>query len=289
MKLYRDFSTVEALDASYDTTRGVADVDAIVMRWRQESEALRTGSDARLGLRFGPHLDEYLDLFPAGPGAPVHLFVHGGYWRRFTAADFSFVAGALVEHGVTVAVTNYSLCPNVRLAEIVRQTRASVAWLHANVERFGGDPGRITISGHSAGAHLAAMALATDWCEEYGLAEEPIKGACLVSGLFDLGPFPYTWLQPSLQLSWDEVRRYSPLNHLPRRAPGLLITVGSEESAEFHRQSRAYLEAWRAAGHDGEWIELPGRHHFSALDALTEATNPLFRAVLAQAQVVGGR
>ena len=281
--LYRDYDTVEALDAQYTTTRGVDDPDAILARWAADSNAARRDLPVHAGLRFGPHRDERLDLFVAGTAAPVHVFVHGGYWRRFHAEDFSFVARALVEAGVTVAVPNYSLCPAVGIGEIVRQVRAALAWTYTNVTRYGGDPERITVSGHSAGGHLAAMALATAWEADYGLPADLLKAACSISGLFDLAPLRHTWLQPWLQLDGDQVERLSPLRHLPAAGPPLLVTVGTLESDEFQRQSQDYLAAWRERGLPGEWLALPERNHFTALDALTEPAHPLFEAVLAQA------
>lgn len=278
--LYRDYATVDELGAQYDTTRGVAQPDAILARWTEASRQARRGDGARLGIRFGPHRDERLDIFCAGDGAPVHVFIHGGYWRRFHAEDFSFVATELCRTGVTVVVINYSLCPEVDIDEIVRQARAALAWTHANISHHGGDPARITVSGHSAGGHLAAMLLATDWERDYELPADIIKAACPISGLFDLSPFPYTWLQPWLQLGWDQVRRCSPLFRLPARGPRMVVTVGGEESAEFQRQSREYLVAWRAHGLPGEWLDLPGRNHFTALDALCEPDHALFRTVL---------
>ena len=126
--LYRDYATVEALDEQYTTTRGVPDADAILARWARDSAAARAALELRAGLRFGPHRDERLDLFPAGSGAPLHVFIHGGYWRRFHAEDFSFVAPALVAAGVAVAVPNYSLCPGVGIGEIVRRSAACSTW-----------------------------------------------------------------------------------------------------------------------------------------------------------------
>jgi len=281
--LFRNYATVEQLDQQYNTMLGVDDVDSILARWAAHSNATRAALPGHLGLRFGPHRDERLDVFAAGRSAPVHVFVHGGYWRRFHAEDFSFVARALVEAGVTVAVPNYSLCPAVGIAEIVRQMRAALAWVYANATHFEGDPQRITVSGHSAGGHLTAMLLATRWEEDYGLPGDLIKGACPISGLFDLSPLRYTYLQPWLQLDGDQSARLSPVLDMPVQAPRIVVTVGGNESPEFQRQSREYLAAWHGAGLRGDWLDLPGRNHFSALDALTEPGHPLFESVLALA------
>lgn len=283
--LYRNFPDQESIDAEYDPTRSVADHAQIIARWQAESARVREALDCRLGVRFGPTREEYLDLFPAaGASAPVHLFIHGGYWRRFGARDFSFVARALVGEGVAVAVSNYALCPKVTIDEIVRQTRAAIAWLHGHAREFGGDPARLTVSGHSAGGHLVAMALSTDWPGEYDLPAGLITGGVAISGLYDLAPFPYSWLQPKVQLTWDQVRRNSPIGLVPKVAPPLVVAVGAEESAEFRRQARDYLALWRGAGLEGSELLLAGQNHFTALDGFAAASSPLCRAILGLAR-----
>ena len=126
----------------------------------------------------------------------MHLFIHGGYWRRFSARDHDFVAPALVEAGLATFVVNYELCPTVTLDEIVRQVRAAIAWAFGHGAEFGADPSRLTISGHSAGGHLVAMALETDWARRLRPARDLIKGAVAISGLFDLG-FVAVQLRPA--------------------------------------------------------------------------------------------
>lgn len=278
--LYRDHGSVEELDRQYTTTLGVDHLDDILARWRESSNAVRSRRGEHLGLRYGPHVDERLDLFAAGATAPVHVFLHGGYWRRFHAEDFAFVAAGLVEAGVCVVVPNYSLCPGVGIGEIVRQMRAAIAWVHGNAARYGGDPARISVSGHSAGGHLGAMLLATEWERDYGLPGGLLRGACLLSGLFDLAPLRYTFLQPWLQLDGDQVQALSPIAHLPASAPPLLLAVGGKESEEFQRQSRDYLAAWRDRGLCGEQVPLPGHDHFSALDQMVTPGTGLFDRLL---------
>ena len=269
MSLYRDFATQQELDRQYDNVAAVPDCGAVVAGWAERSARARRGTDCRLGVRFGPTRAEHLDVFPAGLGAPVHLFVHGGYWRRFAAADLSFVAPPLVEAGTAAVVANYALCPDVTMDEIVRQVRAAVAWTWANAATFGGDRDRITLSGHSAGGHLVAMALLTDWEAAYDLPADVIKAALPISGLFDLAPFPYTYLQPALQLTWGQVRRLSPAGlALPASAPRLDVVAGADETDELRRQSRDFAALWRAKGLPGRHEEVAGANHFTVLDVL---------------------
>ena len=197
MRLYRQFepkkSSTPRTIRPHPVEDSAGDLRATGPRARTRPAARL---DCRLGVRYGPTREEHLDIFPAGDGAPVHIFIHGGYWRRFNARDHDFLAPAFVEAGITFVSVNYALCPKVTMDEIVREVRAAVAWTHAHARGFGGDPARLTVSGHSAGGHLCAMALSTDWEGAYDLPADTLKGGVAVSGLFDLAPFPYTYLQP---------------------------------------------------------------------------------------------
>ncbi len=279
MKLYREFESQEAIDREYDPVRRVADAQAVIEGWLARSRRVLDRVEARLGIPFGPTRAEYLDVYPAGSGAPVHVFFHGGYWRRFSARDFAFLAPAFREAGITLVIPNYALCPSVRLTEIVRQARAAVAWVARHAADFGGDARRLTVSGHSAGGHLTAMVAATDWPGDYGLPAETVRAGLAVSGLFDLRPFPFSWLQPTLQLDWREVWELSPLLRLPDGGPPLTVAVGGAESDEFRRQSRAFHEARRARGLAGRLLELPGLDHFRVLEELERPDSVLFRTV----------
>jgi len=281
MRLYRDFETQEAIDHEYNPSARVAESGAILEAWGERAEAALARLDGRLGLPYGPTRAEYLDLFRAGEGAPLHIFLHGGYWRRFSARDHAFVAPPLVEAGLSVAVVNYALCPEVSLGEIVRQCRAAIAWLWTHADELGVDRERMSLSGHSAGGHLAAMAVLTDWPGQYDRPEDIIKAAVPISGLFDLRPFPYSYLQPALQLDWGTVLAASPIDHVRPLPTPLLVAVGGAESAEFRRQSRGFEAAWRGAGNVSRLIEIEGAHHFSALEALESPTSVLHRGLLA--------
>ena len=282
--LYRDFATVEAIDAEYNLGVRVPENAEFTDRWARESAAARDSLDCTLGLRFGPTNEEYLDIFPASGASdrhsPVHVFIHGGYWRRFTAREFSFIAPTLVAAGVTVVVVNYALCPAVSIDEIVRQSRAALAWTHDHIADHGGDPTRITVSGHSAGGHLTAMLMATDWTADYGRPADLIKGACPISGLYDLAPMQYTFIQASVQLNGDSVARLSPIGFIPAVAPKISIAVGGAETDEFVRQSRDYHEAWCAAGLDAELLVIENRHHFDILDGFQDTESALFHTIL---------
>lgn len=284
--LYREFATQAEIDAQYDVEKSVPDFTVYADFFISNSARARAELPCKLTVPFGPTLAEHVDIFPAAqPNAPILLFIHGGYWRLLSSKEFSFVAYGPVSAGVTVIVTNYELCPKVSMDEIVRQSRAAVAWVYNNAESFGGDRDRLYVSGHSAGGHLTAMLMATEWESDYGLPANMIKGGCAISGLFDLMPFPYSWLQPALQLTWGQVLRNSPIRHIPRQAGPLIVTYGEEESTEFHRQSQDFLTAWKAQGLEGEYLPLPGMNHFTAIEGFLDANSPLCQAILHQMQI----
>lgn len=281
MRLYRDFASQEEIDREYNVELAVGDMRPYIERFVTDSAAARRELACVEDVRFGPTRDETLDIFPAASaGAPVLLFIHGGYWRALSSKEFSLVARGPVARGMTVAVMNYSLCPKVTIGEITRQSRAAVAWLAAHAADYNGDPARLFVAGHSAGGQQVGMLVATDWVGEYGLPADVIKGGMPVSGLFDLGPFPYSWLQPKLLLTGETVLRESPIAHVPPAGPPLLVTLGGDESAEFHRQSADYVAAWRARGLVAEEFAQPGCNHLTAILGLTEAGSALTTAML---------
>ena len=281
--LYRDFATQEELDAQYELRTLFPEAASLYEAFcESESERARGDLPHHLDVPFGPTLAEHVDLYPAGEGAPVLVYVHGGFWALRTAREFGFVARGPASRVVATVVTNYALCPAVTIDEIVRQTRAAVAWAYRNARSFGGDPERLHVAGHSAGGHLVAMLLATDWPGDYGLPADVIKGATAISGLFDLAPFPYTFLQPKVQLTWDQVRRNSPILHVPDESPPLLVAYGEDETDEFKRQSEDFLAAWKEKGLSGGRLVLPGKNHYDVIDGFLDAGSPLLTGILGQ-------
>jgi arylformamidase len=278
--LYGHFATQEELDAQYNLRVLFPDAASLYETFcARESEEAREDLVHHLDVPFGPTLAEHVDLYPAVEDAPVLIYVHGGFWALRTSKEFSFVARGPVSEGVATVVTNYALCPAVTIDEVVRQTRAAVVWVYRNARSFGGNPERVHVAGHSAGGHLVAMLLATDWEGDYGLPAEVIKSATVISGLFDLAPFPYTFLQPKLQLTWDQVQRNSPILHVPAAAPPILVAYGEDETDEFKRQSEDFLGAWKENGLSGERLVLAGKNHYDVIDGFLDPASPLLSGI----------
>jgi arylformamidase len=265
-------------------------------RWARDSAAARARLDARLDLAYGASEGQTLDLFTAAAAsepAPVLAFIHGGYWQSLDKGDFSYLAPAFVEAGIAFASLNYDLAPKVGVGEIVGQIRSALVWLARHGPGHGVDPARIFVAGHSAGGQLAVMALVTDWPALAGHGADKagtvpadlitglVKGACTVSGVYELEPLRLSYHQEVLGLDPETVRTMSPLRHLPDRAGPLVCAVGSEETAEFLIQQGELVAAWRGRGLAVRVVELPGRHHVSAVDALGDPPHPLFEATRA--------
>ena len=265
--LYRGFATQAEIDAQYDVEQSVSDFSVYARHFTEESRVARHRLRNELDIRYGPTRAETLDVFPAeARNAPVFVFIHGGYWRMLSSKEFSCVALGLNALGITTVVVNYELAPKVSIDEITRQMRAAVAWVLRRIEGYGGDPSRVAVGGHSAGAHLTAMCLQTPWREDYGLpTDDPIAAAVLVSGLYDLQPLRYSLMQPMIQLDDGVIRRQSPMFSVrPCKTPAL-VTWGADEPDEFRRQSDDFNAAWQAAGNRSKRVPMAGANHFTAV------------------------
>ncbi|MFQ5691429.1 MAG: alpha/beta hydrolase [Nitrospinota bacterium] len=269
--------TAQELEKQYNARAAVPDHARYFEDWRARSAACRGRVRHRLDVSYGESEGETLDLFLPDPAkGPVHMFIHGGYWRGMDKSDFSYLAEGLAGRGALVAIVNYGLCPRVTLDEIVRQMRAACDWLWRNCGGFGGDPARIHLSGHSAGGHLTAMLMATDWpAFASDLPADLVKSGVPVSGLFDLEPMLHIPLNEDLRLDREAARRNSPARLTPVAESPLTVVVGGAETDEFRRQSRDFAAAWRERGAPVDFVEMPGLHHFSVMDGLAEAGDPL--------------
>jgi len=266
-------------EVEYNNRARVPEHPQIFARWEREAAAYRSeaAAHAELGLRYGSTARQIIDLFhPAGERAgPLCLFIHGGYWRSLEPAMFSHMAKGLNAHGLTVAVAGYDLCPQVRIADIIAQTQQAGLYLW---RRFGRS---FMAYGHSAGGHLAACLLATDWS---ALAPEVprrlVPAACAISGLFDLSPLTRVTMNQELRLTEDDARAVSPIHWPAPAGCRLEAWCGALESNEFRRQNRIIAEAWGKAGVSTAALELSATNHFTVLDPLTDASSEWTRRLV---------
>ena len=281
MVIYKNYDQA-ALDRQYNNRTQVPDFAHIVAQWEEASEALRQQAYLCPNLAYGNHERERLDIFPAlTPNAPVLVFFHGGYWQAMDKAVFHFVARGFIEHNVTVVLVNYPLAPAASMDIIVDSCRQAMRWLYTNISDYNGSPSKIYISGHSAGGHLVAMLLASSW-PELGAAppDDPIKGGCAISGLFNLMPIRLSYLNQILGLDQSAAQRNSPIVLRPNGGGTLIVAVGSLESDEYHAQSQELLQAWSQADLSLTYQPIGGANHFSILEHLADPEKALSQAIL---------
>jgi arylformamidase len=275
VELHADRPTAD--DLEYNPRLRIRDPDAYFARWRRVAAETRTALRCQLDLPYGPTGAETLDFFPAGPGAPLLVFVHGGYWRAFDKADFSWVAPPYVAAGVSVAVVNYALLPATPLSAIVGQVRRACAWLYLHAAELRVDATLMVCSGHSAGGHLTAMMFATDWpALDARLPARLLAGGVAISGLFDLVPLTRTtFLASDLGLDVQAVRTLSPITLACHNQAPLLPVVGALESDGFHQQAVCLATAW-GPGIVQPLMDVAGCDHLSVCEAFTEPGSGLF-------------
>lgn len=240
----------------------VADFDAIVADIRMRSARTRSSLSMIADVAYGEDPTETVDLFfPANPrpAMPVHVFIHGGYWRMFSKEDYSCVAEIVTQAGAIAVIMDYALMPAVRMAKIVDQVRRAKCWVIANIADYGGDPARLTVSGHSAGAHLATFL--------FNAPEESsrISAALLLGGLYELEPLQSSFLRDEIALTDREVAAFSPMRHRHDRETRVAMLVGELETTPFHRQADAFAHILTGQGLAVSQHDLPGRNHMDSV------------------------
>ena len=277
-------SDTSDLEAEYNNRARVPEHPAILAAWARDAAAYRRAraGAARFGLAYGRHPRQRLDLFLADdddPVRPVALFIHGGYWQALDGSSASHVAAGANARGLHVAVMTYRLCPEVGIGEIVDDVRAACLHLFRETGR------RIVAFGHSAGGHLAAAAVATDWpAQEPGAPADLVRSGLAISGVFDLEPLIETSINGALQLDSETARALSPLRWPVPAGARLEAWVGGAESRAFRRQSRDMAEVWKAAGAETRYAEVPGANHFTVLAPLCDPASPMVDALTGLAE-----
>ena len=278
--LYRGLGR-EALDVAYDNTNavGMEKRNAYISDWVKRSETVSNAWSPRSNISYGSRPRQRLDVFPCGStDAPTLLYIHGGYWQMGDKEAYGFIGDALLASGFNFVLVEYTLAPEVQMDDIVSEIYAAIDWVIEKISKYGGDPRRVFICGHSAGGHLTAMAM----------NDRRIAGGIAISGLFDLEPIRLNYLNQKLGLDEAEMLRNSPIRHIPAESSPLIVTVGLDELPELIRQSEDYHNAWQSRGHDGQYLPIPGHDHFSVLEELARADGLILKA-LKNLAVNGGK
>lgn len=255
-------------EVEYNNRARVPENPAIMAGWARDAQAYREAHQGRLKtMAYGPGERHRIDLFSGDGKGPIVVFIHGGYWQALDGSFFSHLAGGLNAHGIDVAVPSYDLCPNVSVADIVEQMRTATREL-AKLGR------PLVMSGHSAGGHLAACMLATDWrVLDASLPNGLVTSVYSISGLFDLRPLVPTSINSALKLNDTSAKAASPLFWTAPARGSLDAVVGGNESAEYFRQSRVIVDGWGAAGLATRFGTVPDANHFTAIAPLADASS----------------
>ncbi len=275
---YKEYRESE-LEFQFNPQVSVPDYPKLSAERRAKSQNVRATLRSWLDVPYGDTPRQVMDIFPAGSMlAPVLLYVHGGYWRGGSKEDNCNFADLFTQHGVTVAVMEYDLCPQVTVTDIVREVRSAVAWTHRNISRYVGDPARLYIAGHSAGGHLVAMSLAYNW-EKAGLPPGFISGAVATSGVYDLDMVMRVSVNAEIRMTPELAKENSPFFNPPRPICPVLVGVGGAEPEGWQRMSRDFFQLCKEQGLEAEYLVVPGANHYSMSGHMADPDSPLTRAI----------
>lgn len=278
MTYWQDWSD-EDMERSFNPRVSAPDAADLLAAYAERAAATRRNFDMRRNIAYGEHPREVYDVFPGVVGAPMHIFIHGGYWRALSKDEHSFIAAPFNGAGATVVLINYPLCPEVSLDALAESTMQGVAHAVRNAAEYGADPARVHLSGHSAGAHLSAIAAARDWTGD-GLPADVIKSATLLSGVFDPHVAMRTSINAEIGLDEGQASRMNVMQEAFRPKPhvDILLAAGGAEPDGWIRQSTDYRDMFDVPRE----VMLPeGANHFTLLDHVTDTKDPLGRAMLA--------
>ncbi|TIT80669.1 MAG: alpha/beta hydrolase [Mesorhizobium sp.] len=233
----------------------------VYRRFDEASAAARSSLTCRRNVAYGAHPREVFDLFAAGAGAPLVLFVHGGYWQSLDKDRYSFVASSLVGRGFSVALPNYPLAPETRIEAIVARIGTCVP---AILRTLTAPPAFWIATGHSAGGHLAAtLAMRSP------MVSVPLAACVPISGIFNVEPVVETSLNAALGLDGERAAGLSPIRW-PVPHCRLAAIVGTDETREFREQSQRFSSYWSGSGQHAELVPIHGKNHYTILCDLLE-------------------
>ncbi|WP_338664606.1 alpha/beta hydrolase [Pararoseomonas sp. SCSIO 73927] len=271
--------TSEEHEFHYNPQRAFPDFATHRVRRAPLNDPALAGPGRIADLSYGEHPRRRLDIYPAArPRAPMHVFFHGGYWRANDKNGFAFVAKALVRRGFTAVIPSYELCPGSTLDGTVDSALAAIEWIARNGGDYGGDPASVSLSGHSAGAHLCAAALATDWSAR-GLAPSFLTSATMISGVYDPAPAMLTTVNEDLRLTPEIAARQDYERAAPRSPARVSLFVGGREPWHWIDQTFRYSHHLRRHGRDPAVQVIPGHDHFGILDEYVAEDSPVLKAI----------
>lgn len=285
-KVWLDYDQA-GLDKAYDQSQYAPNIRMVIKRYGTRSERTRERIGEPKRVSYGDSEVEGMDIFPAqgaqGEKRPMHIFLHGGAWRSGMAKDYAFLAEPFVRHGVHFLVPDFTNVTQTDgdLMPLAEQVRKAVAWAYKNAESFGGDPDRLYLSGHSSGGHLGGVVLTTDW-SKYGLPKDVVKGAVLVSGMFDLKAPRLSARSSYVRFTDEAEQALSPQRHMQLLNTPVILIYGDQETPEFKRQSRDFAEAVKQAGKPAQLLEGVDFNHFEIIETMADPYGVVGAAALEQ-------
>jgi arylformamidase len=272
-----------ALDAAYDQAAYAPNREQLIKRRINDSAIVRRRIGEPERVAYGPAEIEWLDIYRSGrETAPVFIFIHGGAWRGGRSREFAAPAEMFLAASAHYIVPDFAWVQDVAgsLMVLADQVRRAIAWVYRNIARFGGDPSRLYIGGQSSGAHLAAVALTTDWQRDFNLPADIIKGGMCISGMYDLEPVRLSARSRYVAFDDATVAALSPIRHLDRLQAPLVVAYGTCETPEFQRQNREFAAAVKSAGKKVRFLVGEHDNHFELPETLGNPYGLLGRAAL---------
>jgi arylformamidase len=264
-------------ELQYNPRTTVANASEIIPAWKIRAEQTRERFKFDADVSYGPHPREVFDFYRAPNSKGTVIYIHGGYWRMLSKVETSWVADGFMEQGVSVALINYPLCPEVSLGDIRDSIIRAFVYLYRNALNDD-ERANIVVAGHSAGGHLAALHLATDWAS-HGLPENPIAGVIAISGIYDVAPLMQTSMNADIQITGESAPVLNLMASEIKSRTSIVFAVGGDEPSEFHRQAADQAKAWALL--NPKIISLPQTNHFTVVDSLAKPGSEINRIALA--------
>jgi arylformamidase len=278
---YRGFRQDE-MEFQYNPRVSVPEFPELARIRSAQARKVRDSAKSWLNVPYGSSPREMLDIYAADKaGGPVLVYIHGGYWRSGSKEDNCNFVPTFTKRGATVVLVEYDLCPQVTVADIVRQTRSAIAWVYKNIVRYGANPSKVFVAGHSAGGHLTAMALAHDWANER-MPADLMKGAVATSGVYDLDMVMEISVQEQVRMTPEIAKQNSPLLHPPRVKCPLVVAVGVAEPKGWQQMSEDYFNYCKQHGMPVEYLIEPDANHYTMSEHLLDDSRPITRAMIKQ-------